>query len=239
MTDESPSPTEIDPRLRRIIDDGIAHAKVAIAQYQDRATNNLVRCTRLLKLYEVLRANMPPSIHADLEDVLRATVVLMHASVEDFLRVIAEARLPLAEPEVLDKVPFSVKGATSEKIQLGFLARHRGKSVNEVIEQVVRDHLARTSFSSTSDIVSVLTRLGLDAKQIEVHLPDLDAMIRRRHQIVHNADLVTGGAPPLAPIGYEDVQQWIHTSTMFMIDVLSMLGVDAVRQKWLASADAN
>jgi hypothetical protein len=62
---------------------------------------------------------------------------------------------------------------------------HRGKSVDEVIHESVSEYLEHSNFNSTTEIASLLETLGLDISGQRDYFPQLDAMIQRRHLIVH------------------------------------------------------
>jgi hypothetical protein len=158
----------------------------------------------------------------------------LHATLEDFLRAIAEARLPHANNEILNGIPLAGAGSSGrvEKFSLGQLAAHRGKTVDVVIEESVREHLARASFNSTGEIAAVLKSASVDTKTASKHFSVLDEMVRRRHQIVHQADLTAlpGATPVLTAITYEEVDRWLTTATAFTVDILTALGVEAANK---------
>jgi hypothetical protein len=72
---------------------------------------------------------------------------------------------------------------------LGALNAHRGKTVDDLIQESVENFLDRESFGSCADVEEVLTQIGLDAAPFKPLYADLDQMMKRRHRIVHEADL--------------------------------------------------
>jgi hypothetical protein len=73
-------------------------------------------------------------------DILRSTVVLGHAYLEDFLRTIAAAIIPNRGEERLNQIPLIglANSGRAEKFLLGKLAQHKGKTVDQIIDQSVR-----------------------------------------------------------------------------------------------------
>src|SRR5688572_17484721 len=70
-------------------------------------------------------------------DILRAAVVLLHASLEDVLRSVAYWKLPFACADVLNAIPLKGYGPHPKKFSLGDLADFRGMMVDEVFTQSV------------------------------------------------------------------------------------------------------
>jgi hypothetical protein len=124
-------------------------------------------------------------------DLFRAIVVFLHATFEDGLRTAARQRLGDAATKVLDDIPLvgTNKLGRAEKFYLGSLAAHRGKTVDHLIRESVEDYLTRESFGSCADVEEILRQMGLDTKPFKSLYPDLDGMMKRRHRIVHEADL--------------------------------------------------
>jgi len=122
-------------------------------------------------------------------DICRAVVVFMHAAFEDMLRTVARDRIPQhATFDYLKGVP--LPGSSPGKFFLGDLNGFRDKTVAELIQQSVADHLDRESFSSCTMVDVLLRQMGLDPERFKPLYSNLDAMMKRRHKIVHEADLV-------------------------------------------------
>jgi RiboL-PSP-HEPN len=221
----------IRPQVDQLVAGATEHAKVGIRVFFERVTTNLSRAKRLLILHQGLSASAPLEARGTLDDLLRAVTVFLHATLEDFLRAIAEARLPHANNEVLNGIPLAGTSSSgrAEKFSLGQLTAHRGKTVDAVIEESVREHLTRVSFNSTGEIATVLKSASIDTKAVTKHFSVLDEMVRRRHQIVHQADstALPDASVVLTPISYEEVDRWLTTAMAFTVDVLTELGVEA------------
>jgi hypothetical protein len=142
-------------------------------------------------------------------EILRAVVVLNHAYLEDFLRNVARWLMPIAGEDALNKIPLAGSTGRAEKFQLGKLAEHRGKKVDDVIRESVEAYMERSTFNNVTEIMSFLdsvnvklpSREEIDSSPSEVQrlpiggddLGILDAMIKRRHHIVHRADRAKTG----------------------------------------------
>jgi hypothetical protein len=124
-------------------------------------------------------------------DLFRAIVVFLHATFEDLLRTAARHRLVDAAPKVLENIPLigTTKVGRAEKFHLGTLAEHREKTVDHLIRESVEDYLNRESFGSCASVEEILRQMGLDTKPFKPLYADLDRMMKRRHRIVHQADL--------------------------------------------------
>ena len=104
-------------------------------------------------------------------EILRAVIVLNHAYLEDFLRTLAFAFLPIAGEKALEGVPLAGIGRAerAEKFYLGKLLQHRGKSVDDVILESVSAYLERSTFNSVAEVMGFLESicLKLPAKKDE------------------------------------------------------------------------
>jgi hypothetical protein len=205
-----------------ILEDQVA---LSLFPYIDRLAQNLSRAQNLVEIYNQLygKGKGRRSIHK--ADVLRAAVVFTHASLEDFLRTLSLNYLPKGDEATLNAIP--LKGLNSagraEKFLLGNLVTHRGKSIDQVIEESVSQFLERSNYNNTQEIASLLKNIGVDVSQVSSFFPKLDKMISRRHQIVHRADRVEvqgKGKQYAQSIRPADVKQWINATELFMYSVL-------------------
>ena len=124
-------------------------------------------------------------------DLFRAIVVFLHATFEDILRTAARERLGVAKPEVLKDIPLIglSRFRRAERFHLGDLGPHRGKTVDQLIQESVQRHLDSESFGSCADVDEILKKMGVDTTPFKSLYGDLDQMMKRRHRIVHEADL--------------------------------------------------
>jgi len=165
-------------------------------------------------------------------EILRAVVVLNHAYLEDFLRNLALALLPLAGEEALNSVPLAGTTGRAEKFFLGKLARHRGKGIDDLIRESVSTHMERSTFNSVTEILlfleSIELKLPRTKENVASPLPQLgverdtlallEAMMKRRHHIVHRADRNNAG-DGLLEITQNEVVLWLAATLLFTLSL--------------------
>lgn len=203
-----------------------------------RLCQNLSRVESLLDLHTFCAGliaqhkNLPPEFRQspddklpEVDDVLRSAVVLLHASVEDFLRSIASSHLPRTSRDLLKSIPLAGVGTFRQtKYDLSDLITHRGKTTDELIDLSIDQWLQQRSFNNTGDIAAILIQIGIDPEQCNESFADLEETISRRHRIVHNADRSRDcGGAEINPIDPETVRLWRDSSLLFMKQVLHQL----------------
>lgn len=152
-----------------------------------RFDDNIARVGGLITSYAGALPGVQGRPTVTTTDILRGAVVFLHASLEDLLRSILEWKLPSTlKPENLEDVPLD--GEDPGKYTLGQFAKHRGRTVEEVIERSVRGYLERSNFNNVKQVASALTRSGIATAPLTAHAGDLESMMKRRHWIVHRAD---------------------------------------------------
>lgn len=142
-------------------------------------------------------------------DILRAAVVLIHAHLEDSLRTLAEELLPRGDEVCLRDIPLAGFGSfgRGERFVLGQLARHRGKTVDQLLRESVAEHLSRSNYNNTTEIASLLSTLGFNLEEHNKQFDAIERMIQRRHQIVHRADREKDPDTGLYVVRQIDLQQ--------------------------------
>ena len=193
-----------------------------------RSVSNLDRALRLVKLYKDLYGQGKGRRAVHKGDLLRAAVVLTHASLEDYLRTLSSTFLPFADEETLNQIPLYglQKGRNPKQFLLGKLSMHRGKTIDEVIQDSVEAYLQRTTYNNTTEIASLLRALELDVSQVEAYFSELDKLMSRRHQIVHRADrneTPGRGKQRARSINAKQVENWIWTTNEFFGQILSQV----------------
>ena len=188
-----------------------------IAKLLYRITANLARVRILIEFPETL---FPKDHFSPIkDDILRAAVVFLHATLEDFLRYIGSKYIPASGEDVLNRI--SLIGSSDilrpEKFFLGKLAPHREKKVDQLISESVSAYLDKVSFSNPTDI-SRFTECGVDVDAVREFYPALGELMARRHQIVHRADLLDSDNErchrDAAPIEAK-VTEWLKTVVDF------------------------
>lgn len=189
--------------------------------YVVRFVENLERARGLVEMYEAMVTADTEVIHGHREDILRAAVVFMHASLEELLRELAINLLPHASETVLNEIPLAGSGAgRAEKFYLGKLRPHEKKSVQELIEESIREHFGSSNFGNIREISNLLRALDLESDEVKTQYPVLAAMMDRRHQIVHRADNVASPAAKAPrPIDAALVEEWRQGLMTFLVAV--------------------
>jgi hypothetical protein len=158
-------------------------------QIRYNLAQNLARVENLVKTYETHpQAQGKGRKSAELLDILRAAVVLLHASLEDVLRSTAQWKLPNAPSETLDEIPLVGLGPNPKKFLLGDLATFRGKVVDEIFAASVAAYLEKSNYNNVGEIATVLNGMKVDVTKVSGTFPRLQELMERRHQIVHRAD---------------------------------------------------
>jgi len=196
-----------------------------LATYYD----NYNRILHLVRTYKDLYGSGAGRRAVHKGDILRSAVVFTHAALEALLRGLGCLYLHEAGPHALDSVPLTGHGEKlrAEKFFLGALVQHRGKTVDEVLSESVTDYLNQRSFNDTNEICALLASLGVAIEgPIKESLPELQKLIRRRHQIVHQADLTSDrgrGRQRAASISVKQVLKWLKATREFSIGVTSFV----------------
>lgn len=196
----------------------------------ERLASNIGRVHNLVSTYRLLVGHQRGRKSIGHTDVLRSAVVLLHASLEDFLRSLASCYLPSASSEVLNLIPLKVAGKASraERFSLGSLKEHLGKLVDDLIKESVEAYLERSNYNNTTEIVALLASLEIDVDPCRQFFPELDKMMSRRHQIVHRADCVTDtgkGRHSATSLSVTTVERWIQNVFSFHGTVLYQLQI--------------
>ncbi len=192
---------------------------------ESRFRENLERVHNLIELYErVCPDSQAPDIHET--DLLRASVVLLHACVEDLLRTIAADRL-IHRPQVLATIPFPGDDLYRVKFTLADLAKsYGGRRVDEVIKDAVLAYLGRRAYNNTDDIASALGEAGLPPSLVAAHASDVQMLIKRRHHVVHRLDrdeVAGSGSTALGEIDVITVRSWFDHVEAFGLSVVRFL----------------
>jgi hypothetical protein len=208
------------------------------AVYKGAFDRNIARVNALTKIYDSLPAAVRGRHSAGGTDVLRAGVVLLHASLEDLLRRIATGRIPYGDDEALKQIPL-LGCAPREKFFLSELARFRGRTVDEVLLESVKHHYdSSVTFNHVADIAAVLERSNIKQYRIKHLYPALDELIARRHDIVHRADIlprasnakVVGIAHRTQALSVGKIRRWTSVTRRFgqaiLVDLAQVRPVD-------------
>jgi len=191
------------------------------AQILQRFNDNAARVRSLLTLYEGLRPRRQGRRPLHAVDILRGATVLLHAALEEVLRATAAWRFPGLGEVVLNEVPLVGVGDSGrpEKFLLGRLAHHRAKTVQQLIDESVAAHLNYFNVNNATEIASFMRKVGVDVAPFQRYFAGLDAMIARRHHIVHQADRNDqpgAGQQRARSLSSEQVRLWTTNTEQFV-----------------------
>jgi hypothetical protein len=180
-------------------------------EIEQRFAINVARVRNLITLYDS-RAPATGQGRRTVEDtdLLRAGVVLLHASMEDVIRSVLEWKLPSAPPEKLKGTP--LVGSVGEKFTMPDLAAHRGKTVDDVLAESVTASLLRSNYNHPGEVDDALERVGLPKALVDPVRDKLASAMSRRHWIVHRADRNEGkgsGYHAARPLQKRTVETWL------------------------------
>ncbi len=160
-------------------------------------------------------------------DIIRATIVFLHTSLETTLREVLRLKLKFnGDISTIPLVNKSNSPNRKEKFSLSELAQHRGKTINDVIEESIDQYLSGISFNSTTEIADYLSRIDIPQQTLQKHYSTLNEMIERRHRIVHEGDLKRGRlSSELEAVDMNRVVKWFDTTAEFCGELIRVAGI--------------
>jgi len=195
---------------------------------QQRFEANIARVRNLVTLYRGAAGEGGGRRPVHSTDMLRAATVLLHATLEDVFRSTAAWKLPTATEHVLNDVP--LVGLSNigrpEKFLLGKLATHRTKTVQQLIDESVKDYLGTFTINNTNDISSFCRKIDVEVNSVNAEFPALSEIIARRHHIVHQADRNDQPGPgnhEARSLSANQVDAWITAVERFTTDFLAQI----------------
>ncbi len=113
-----------------------------------------------------------------------------------------------------------------EKITVAELAAHRGRTIDEYLNELIAIHLERETFNNRHDVLKALSKLGFNTDTFAALLPVLEPPMKRRHKIVHESDRNPAnehghGTPRKIDAG--EVGRWVDDVEEFIDAVLRRL----------------
>ena len=153
---------------------------------------NKTRVESLVALYDKQAGKGKGRRKTKDSDLLRASVIFLHASLEEVLRGVALLTWHQSTKATLDDVPLfgSNPPARASKFFLGELVSFRGRSVDDLLRDSVAAYVgAHFNCNDTGQLAGALTRGGVVLTNAEkASFSVLETMMKRRHLIVHQAD---------------------------------------------------
>lgn len=198
---------------------------------------NIHRAQNFIVLYNSATENRGPGRRDTLTtDILRAGVVFLHSTLEDYLRSIilskkiamlstteADFRAVLAN---VNLVGDNTGKSSVRKYALGEFWEVKDKSVIMIVEEALRDKVSYMTFNDYSQIVASLSTVGI--KLSTNFNPDgiIDNYINRRHKIVHEADNNSVHGPgnyKATSINANTLTAWINAVNALVDDIEDQL----------------
>lgn len=159
-----------------------------LLEITDTFDSNYKRLTNLVTLYESLRSANPGRSSTQQLELLRATVVFTHSTLEDFLRNLQVWKIPETDSDKLNQI-WLLESQRKTKFSFQDLFKYKSLKVESLIEQSVKNHLDYESYNKTSDIITAIESCGLQVtEEIRRLFPTISELMERRHHIVHRAD---------------------------------------------------
>jgi hypothetical protein len=187
---------------------------------------NIDRVANLIAIYQELRRPGAGRRSVKAADTLRAAVVFLHSALEEVIRNLFLWKLPLAESDALNEIP--LKGASPTHrptaFLLGRLAPHRGRFVDNVIRESIEAYVDHMNINNTTEVSRCLKMIGLQPELFASYFADLQSMIQRRHQIVHQMDRnreVGSGRHRAQSISTQQVLAWRDNLSAFVSAVVA------------------
>lgn len=182
--------------------------------------DNLGRASNLIAASEQLAGTSADSAPLA-QDVLRAAVVFLHASLEEVVRNLFVRKLPNVAPDKLDKVPLAgaPRSHPPTKFLLGSLVQFRGEFVENVIKKSIDAYVDTFNLNNTGELVRCLELAEIDVTPLQQHFPALNELMQRRHQIVHQMDRTNELDPlsvPLSSLDVLTVERWKQALISFV-----------------------
>jgi len=183
------------------------------------------RVRNLIHLYHQL-SSLGVKEEDRLHDILRAAVVFLHSTLEEFIRNLFLWKLPSGSKESLNRIPLAGTPAhqRAKPFSLGDLTRWNEQTVAEVIRESVESYINQLNVNSIEDITSSLQMAGLVYEPYRKYFSDISDCIERRHHIVHQMDRdLPHGTGPAQPrnITAPTVEAWMKNTSSFVENLIA------------------
>lgn len=194
---------------------------------------NIGRVRNLISIFYLLTTKKRRKQSTKETDLLRVAIMLLHSSMEDYLRSILKIKLPeIGTKEVLKKIPLLSSDPNQDRRNTKFdfseLIEYKEITIQKIIEQSVEKYLDEVSFNDVKDITTNLSSININLSQElrNGYYPILTQMIKRRHCIVHEADRYISPDYRIRstkPINVKTVENYVDTVDKFMNEIRKIL----------------
>jgi hypothetical protein len=196
-------------------------------QLEGEFRQNAGRVENLISAYRELETHNigQPQTRAD---VLRAAVVLMHSTLEEIVRNLYVSLLPSGSVDSLNAIPFVAYGPSNRarQILLGDLQQFQGQFVENIIRDSVDAFVDTMNLNNTVQLCSCLKMVDISPATLRSTFPQLDGLMKRRHQIVHQMDRNNELDPldfPVTDIELGVVLTWQDALGEFFLELVTLL----------------
>lgn len=198
---------------------------------------NIRRAQNFIMLYNSATENRGPGRRDTLTtDILRAGVVFLHSTLEDYLRsIILSKKIAMLSTTEADfkavlanvnLVGDNTGKSSVKKYTLSEFWDVKDKPLIMIVEEALRDKVSYMTFNDYSQIVASLATVGINLSTN--FNPDgiIDNYINRRHKIVHEADNNSAHGPGnyrATSINANTLSAWIKAANDLVSDIENQL----------------
>ena len=192
-------------------------------------TDNIQRAERFVALYKRNSKGKGRGRTTIMDtDILRAGVVFLHSTVEEYLRtIIRERKIKMLQDDskwsdVLSEVSLPGKNSgksSGSKMNLSDLSAFKDLKVFDMVKEALNDKISYMTFNNYSQIVASLKTVEIDLSEETIDHKSINDYIERRHKIVHEADKNTlsgRGNHRTRPINVIQLELWITAIKSFI-----------------------
>lgn len=190
-------------------------------------SENMIRVENLISAYKELEKNGIGSTQMR-KDVLRASAVFLHSTLEEVVRNLFLFCLPSCHAKSLDKIPFVGHKRTNrpKEILLGDLKAYSGKLAENIIFDSINAYVDTMNINGTEKLAECLVIAEIKFEPIRKYFATLACLMERRHQIVHQMDRTTSPSShelSIADIDVAQVEQWKESLVGFTQDLMQII----------------
>lgn len=194
---------------------------------------NIKRAKNFIELYNNATQNRGPGRRdTRTTDILRAGVVFLHSTFEDYLRsIILDRKIAMLSTnedcfrKVLGNVNLVGENSgksSAKKYALADLWNVKNENVSDIVTASLKDKVGNMTFNDYAQIVNSLGEVNIRLSTNFNSDSILDNYIKRRHKIVHEADnnISSGrGNYRATPINTTTLNAWINAVDALVQDV--------------------
>jgi hypothetical protein len=208
-----------------------------MSEYKEIFDSNIQRIDSLVALYSQIKSTSMSDKNKEFKftDMLRAAVVFMHSSFEEYFRNVLTKWMPTrGSRDALKNISLPKDaGKNGVKYTLYDFLEFKDKTVSEIFRDSVIEHMSRASFNNYTEICSWGKKIGLSFDSFKC-ATDLDKAINRRHKIVHEADMTE---KQIRPIKEPSVTLWKESYEQLVDIIETQINVWATAESQEGQSD--